>query len=304
MKFSIVIPLYNKENHIQRAINSVLNQTLPDFELIIVDDGSTDRSFEMANTIQDPRIRIIRQENRGVSAARNHGIMEAKHDWLAFLDADDEWMSDYLDMMITLHDNFPICGVLASGHLCKDLGGFIYEQYQRIPYPENWSGVIRDYYADLCVIQPFCSSSITVKKSKLVEIGCFPKGVTHGEDTDTWIRLFQVTDFAYIKKVGAIYHLNADNRSILTAVPDRIVVVESVLQLLKSTNAPVKAHQSLIDLLARHSFPLVREILKENNRKKALKCLWSFRKTKVYKEKWLKYLLASCFPFLSINLDG
>ncbi|MFA7407267.1 MAG: glycosyltransferase family 2 protein [Anaerolineaceae bacterium] len=76
MNFSIVIPLYNKVNHIQRAINSVLNQTVQEFELIIVDDGSTDGSFETASAIQDPRIRILRQENLGFSAARNCGIME------------------------------------------------------------------------------------------------------------------------------------------------------------------------------------------------------------------------------------
>jgi len=80
MYFSIIIPLYNKEKHIQRAIKSVLAQTYQGFELIIVDDGSTDGSFEAASAIQDTRIRIIRQQNRGVSAARNRGVSEAKYD--------------------------------------------------------------------------------------------------------------------------------------------------------------------------------------------------------------------------------
>lgn len=92
--FSIVIPLYNKEKSITTTINSVLNQTCGDFELIIVNDGSTDTSLEIVQSIKDERIRIINQKNGGVSSARNQGIIEAKFDWIAFLDADDLWEKD------------------------------------------------------------------------------------------------------------------------------------------------------------------------------------------------------------------
>ena len=103
---SVVVPLYNKEKHIQRAIKSVLAQTYQAFELIIVDDGSTDDSFEAVSDITDPRIRIVRQENRGVSVTRNRGISESKSDWIAFLDADDEWLPGKLELQISLLDNY------------------------------------------------------------------------------------------------------------------------------------------------------------------------------------------------------
>jgi len=120
MQFSVIIPLYNKESHIQRAIKSVLAQTYPHFELIIVDDGSTDGSFETASDIQDARIRIIRQENRGVSAARNRGVAEAKYDWVAFLDGDDEWLPDFLMQMYKLCNDFPGYGIYGSANFRLD----------------------------------------------------------------------------------------------------------------------------------------------------------------------------------------
>ena len=89
--FSIVIPLYNKAEYVPKTLASVLNQTYSDFELIIVDDGSTDDSLEVINSFVDNRIKIVKQKNGGVSAARNRGIIEAKYELIALLDADDWW---------------------------------------------------------------------------------------------------------------------------------------------------------------------------------------------------------------------
>lgn len=88
---SVVIPLYNKDKQIAKTLYSVLKQTYPNFEVIVVNDGSTDNSLSEVSKISDSRIRLICQENKGVSAARNRGIQEAKSDYIAFLDADDEW---------------------------------------------------------------------------------------------------------------------------------------------------------------------------------------------------------------------
>ena len=173
MYFSIIIPLYNKESYIQRAIKSVLLQTYQDFELIIVDDGSTDGSFEAASAIQDPRIHIVRQENRGVSAARNRGVSEAKYDWVAFLDADDEWLPEFLEMMNDLHTQFATCGLLASGFLKERDTGLDFCEFQKIRYTNGRIGIIDDYYTDLREIVPFCSSSFIVKKDVFYKLEAF-----------------------------------------------------------------------------------------------------------------------------------
>jgi glycosyltransferase involved in cell wall biosynthesis len=106
MNVSVVIPLYNKAPYIQRAIDSVLAQTYADFELIIVDDGSTDGSGDIVRQYADPRIRLIVQENAGPGAARNRGLREANAEYIAFLDADDEWLPMYLEEQLRLFQQY------------------------------------------------------------------------------------------------------------------------------------------------------------------------------------------------------
>ena len=104
---SVVIPLYNKAPHISRAINSVLGQTSPPEEIIVIDDGSTDGGGDIVKAYQDPRIRYIRQENQGVSAARNRGIELAKGELIAFLDADDAWKPKFLETISEMRSLYP-----------------------------------------------------------------------------------------------------------------------------------------------------------------------------------------------------
>ena len=94
--FTVIIPLYNKEPYIKRALETVLNQTYDNFEMIIIDDGSTDEGVRIVSSIQDTRIKVFSQINSGVSAARNRGALLAKNQYLAFLDADDTWEPNFL----------------------------------------------------------------------------------------------------------------------------------------------------------------------------------------------------------------
>src|SRR5690606_6751565 len=105
--FSVVIPLYNKELSVRNTINSVLDQTFKEFEIVIVNDGSTDNSVKEVEKFDDKRIRLIHQENKGVSAARNRGIEEAKYEWIAFLDADDLWRENHLEEVVRMINIFP-----------------------------------------------------------------------------------------------------------------------------------------------------------------------------------------------------
>ena len=104
---SVIIPLYNKEKQIAKTLQTVLNQTYQNFEIVIVNDGSTDRSVDEVKKFLNSRIRLINQKNGGVSAARNRGIKEAKGEYLAFLDADDIWQNNYLQTQIDLICKYP-----------------------------------------------------------------------------------------------------------------------------------------------------------------------------------------------------
>ena len=107
MKYSVVIPLYNKEHYIAGTLRSVLTQTFPDYEVIVVDDGSTDHSLQACKEVRSDKIRVVQQVNQGVSAARNKGIELAAGEYICFLDADDTWHPDYLQNIETICRNIP-----------------------------------------------------------------------------------------------------------------------------------------------------------------------------------------------------
>ena len=116
MKYSVVIPLYNKEHYIAGTLRSVLTQTFPDYEVIVVDDGSTDNSLQACKTVQSDKIRIVQQANQGVSAARNKGIELAAGEYICFLDADDTWHPDYLQNIETIVQKYPQSDIFVTAY--------------------------------------------------------------------------------------------------------------------------------------------------------------------------------------------
>ena len=116
MKYSVVIPLYNKEHFIKKAIQSVLKQSFQDFEIIIVDDGSTDRSLEIARKFESEKLKVYTQPNQGVSVARNKGIENASGEYIAFLDADDTWNMDYLETIDELTTSYPESDIYVTAY--------------------------------------------------------------------------------------------------------------------------------------------------------------------------------------------
>ena len=122
MKFSIIIPLYNKEKGIIRSINSIINQSCQDFEIIVVDDGSTDNSVQQINNVKDKRISIFSQTNSGPSVARNKGVTLSKGNWVLFLDADDELLPDALLTFEALIVKYPLHSVFCCNHIIESNG--------------------------------------------------------------------------------------------------------------------------------------------------------------------------------------
>jgi glycosyltransferase involved in cell wall biosynthesis len=210
-KISIVMPLYNKEREVGRAVKSVLDQNFSDFELFIINDGSTDGGPQVVHQIHDKRIFISDQDKGGVSAARNRGIEEAKSDLIAFLDADDEWKPDFLEQVIRLRSTFPSCHVFATKYLYCSRDG-----KTRLPtlrgMPEGlWEGVLIDYFAIASKSDPpLCTSAVAVTKTAITSVRGFPVGITSGEDLLTWARLALKYSIAYSAEPCSCFWLPND----------------------------------------------------------------------------------------------
>lgn len=207
--FSVIIPLYNKAPYIAKAIESVLGQTYRDFEVIVIDDGSTDQSLEVAKTFENKSITIISQPNSGVSTARNNGVKLAKHPYICFLDADDWWHPTFLEEMKQLITDFPDAGIYGSGYYIVKNGK---ERIAPIGVPQGFERGIIDYcevYAKtLCM--PIWTGAVIVPKNIFDEEGGFKSQLKLGEDFDLWIRIVLKHKAILVNKPLAYYNQDVD----------------------------------------------------------------------------------------------
>jgi glycosyltransferase involved in cell wall biosynthesis len=204
---SVIIPVYNKEDTIVRAVESVLTQSLQPLEIIVVNDGSTDDSKNKISSIRDERIKIINQKNKGVSCARNAGIDNANGNYVAFLDADDEWLPDYLSTISSLINLFPNAIVFATGYYKKYADEVVKaNKLKRVNF-NSASGILTNYF-EICNNSdpPLWTSAVTVVKEEIRKINGFPEGIKAGEDLLTWARLSLKGEIAYSTNPCAIYY--------------------------------------------------------------------------------------------------
>jgi glycosyltransferase involved in cell wall biosynthesis len=198
---SVVIPLYNKAASVSDTLATVLAQTIKEIEIIVIDDGSTDGSAEIVEHILDHRLRLIRQANGGVSTARNAGILAAKSQWIALIDADDAWQEDHLEQLLESL-KFSDAIVAFSNLKLQTLSG------QPMISADKPSQLIKNYFAFAFRNggYPISASSILIKRDALIKCGLFPTGISMGEDIDTWARLACLGVFVYNSKATAIYN--------------------------------------------------------------------------------------------------
>jgi|WetSurMetagenome_2_1015567.scaffolds.fasta_scaffold04138_5 glycosyltransferase involved in cell wall biosynthesis len=218
---SVIIPLYNKENTIIRALNSVFLQTKQPFEIIIIDDGSTDNGLSLIKNITDRKVKIITQANQGVSAARNKGIEISTCPYIAFLDADDEWFPDFLFMINNLINNFPDAIGYGTAYFLKYESGFIKNIIlQSIRFQGSY-GLLSNYFEVAANSDPpIWTSSVCITKKGLQLVNGFPIGIKSGEDLLTWARLTLIGTFAYSVVPQAIY--NQPTYSNTFSIPEKI----------------------------------------------------------------------------------
>ena len=210
--FSVVIPLFNKEKYIENTLKSVFNQTFQDFEIIIVNDGSTDNSTSIVSEIKDPRIAIITSKNKGVSHARNLGIGHSNSDKIVFLDADDFWEPFHLENLKAIYQQFPNCGMYATAYAKEKYGIKFKSIFKGISEDENWKGVIENYFKNSIANSITSSSSVLIPKPVFKTIGLFNEDYNSGEDTDMWIRIALKYPVAFCNKISVIHNMDAINK--------------------------------------------------------------------------------------------
>jgi len=214
--FSIIIPLYNKERYILKAVWSVLNQTFSDFELIIVNDGSTDNGLGVVQQIKDDRIRIIDQPNAGVSTARNNGVKAAGYDHIAFVDADDWWDPHYLEEMQQMIHKFPDAGLWAAKYYkVKNRRNIVANVGLEKDFKQGYIDYINVYAKTMWM--PITSSFVVLKKI-FEELNGYKASLKIGEDFDLWIRIALKYKIAYLNKPLAYYNqdVELENRAVGT----------------------------------------------------------------------------------------
>ncbi len=206
MKVSVLIPTYNRAAYLPEAINSALNQTFRDLEVVIVDDGSTDGTGELVRGIHDPRLRYIYQENRGVSAALNTAWRAARGEYLARLDSDDVWLPNLLTELVPALDEDQGLGVIYARAQWMDAQGHTLPQL--LGEPEKFPGeTLKSLLYSDCV----CPIAVVIRRACLEHIGGYDETLPGTEDWDLWLRLAEECGFAYRHTVLARYRSHTQN---------------------------------------------------------------------------------------------
>lgn len=213
--FSVVVPVYNKERYIARCVQSILDQTFSDFEIIIVCDPSSDDSNAVVESFQDKRIRVFYRDQPGPGgyAARNLGIREAKARWIAFLDADDTWNSEHLSNMAAAIRQHPSCDIFAAGWQNTTAGSASYMMAYTAKHLGGGSHALtlgRYMWSPLCV----CTNVIVTRKSLLFDVGGFDENRSQGGDMELWFKLFlhSGTGGYWVDYCAATYYRDVDGQ--------------------------------------------------------------------------------------------
>ena len=210
-KVSVVIPLYNKAPYIARALDSVFAQIVQDFEIIVVGGRSNDNGEKIVKQYHDSRIYLIEERGRGVSEARNQGVDAARAELIAFLDADDEWLPQFLETILKLREKYPEAGIYATGYERLSNNGWRKE----CVLPVSQDLIIADYFAErknggILIIS---TSSMAIPKSIFIMMGGFPIGVVRGEDNALKSKIALYNPIAYSPIIGSRYYVNTINNS-------------------------------------------------------------------------------------------
>lgn len=281
-EITVIIPLYNKEREIEQTLRSVLRQSALPHSIIVVDDGSTDHSAARVEALQHPLIRLIRQENRGVSAARNRAIREAQTPWVALLDGDDRWEPHYLERICALEASYPDAVAYATAFWVENCGELT---AANTPDQEGYVNLFEEALKHYVLIP----STTTLLRDRVLTLGGFPEGMRMGEDQYLWTLLGRSGKIAFTPHREAIYTRSASNRSATLWQPEECATS------LEALYDPA-AEDSSNEYVARIALGKGLLVSARGGEKAAAHTLHTFRHTRRNRFAWWKLRLLNALP--------
>ena len=293
-RISVVIPLYNKALYVQHAVRSALASHYPPHEVIVVDDGSTDSGPARVGAIGDPRVRLVSQENRGVSAARNRGIDEARGDFIAFLDADDYWMPQYLRAIAELIARFPGCGMYATHfYYFRDDGSRLVPRLKGVaPGAQR----VERFFELWARSSLFSTSSVVLPRALLdAEALRFPVGEQHGEDLDMWFRLAERWPLAYLPQPLVGYRLGVQGSLAESFAADELPCMQRLAARYRANAIAACHRRGVADMLSASRLVVASHLLNKGERRRALALLCQPGCLR-FPRAWLRLVAAAHLP--------
>lgn len=297
MNISVVIPLFNKEKYIKRALNSILEQTYPVSEIIVVDDGSTDKGSDVVRSMNVSKVKIIRQKNLGASTARNTGVMATKSSHIAFLDADDYWYGNHVSILIDLINKYPHCGAYSTLFEIES------EYKNKKSFEKVFSRCIssNDFISTYSFnLRMLSCSTACVNRRAFYSAGCFPEGVSHGEDTILWFEIGARYDVAITKAITAVYCRDIEDRSIDQMVKKIPKSFDYLIARSRDVNLNFLNKKKILFILYRITFFTAISLRLRGN-KDGFKLLMDFSKENRFYSLILIFLLLRVVPVLFLK---
>lgn len=277
-RFDVVMPLYNKRDYVEDAIRSVLAQAELN-ELIVVDDGSTDGGAERVAALahQDARVRLVRQPNAGVSAARNHGVQASMADYVAFLDADDLYLPGFLQQIAALAARYPEAALLGTAYR-RFSGAAAAARVANAPDSALDAGrLVPSFFEEWARGSFIFTSSICVRRQALLELDAlFPPGERLGEDQDVWFRLAERHPVAASARALALYRVDAaGSLTASIALPGLLPCYRRLEGRLARGDYPARHVKGARRMLAVSYLNAARSLLRQGKRREAAELVFT-----------------------------
>lgn len=223
-KISVIIPLFNKGFIISETLQSVLAQTFTDFEVVIINDGSTDNGFEIVTQFSDERIKLFQQENKGAAAARNIGIEKASGELIAFLDADDYWCPNHLEELFKLYTDFPNCGIYGSRYFMKISDKKTIKTNYFPSVHNDFRGILPDFFKASKTYRVGLTSAIAIPKSVLKNDFLFNSEISSGQDLELYTKIAIEKPVAITNLFTVEYNFSLENQLSKTPISKKKLV--------------------------------------------------------------------------------